>query len=81
MTGEYATVTLHFISGGIYAECEELDEGKMIAAGDGDAIMDFINEVDTYANPNTTFSLTEKGKEEVERLKQEEDEGDSEDQD
>lgn len=81
MTGEYATVTLHFISGGIYAECEELEEGKMIAAGDGDAIMDFINEVDTYTNPNTTFSLTEDGKEYVERLKQEGDEGDSEDQD
>lgn len=53
----------------------------MIAAGAGDAIMDFINEVDTYTNPNTTFSLTEEEKEYVERLKQEGDEGDSEDQD
>lgn len=61
MTGEYATIVLHLIPGGIYAECEDTDAGVMINKGDGNSIMQFINDVEDACDPDATFELTEKG--------------------
>jgi len=62
MTGENATAIFHFFDNGIYIECEDLDLGKFVSKGDGNAIMDILNEIDTYTDSNTRFTLTEKGK-------------------
>lgn len=68
MTGENTTAIFHFFDNGIYIECEDLDIGKFIAKGDGNAIMDILNQIDDVTNSNTTFVLTEKGKKVSENL-------------
>lgn len=65
------TAILHFFDNGIFIECEDLNIGKFINKGDGDSIMEIINDIDDFTNSNTTFSLTEKGKEEAEKLNKE----------
>lgn len=70
MTGEYATIVLHLLPGGIYAECEDTDAGVMIGKGDGNSIMQFINNVEDMCDPEATFELTEKGRAMVLREKQ-----------
>ncbi len=71
MTGENITATLHFFDNGIYVECEDLDIGKFITKGDGNALMDVINDIDDVTNSNTTFFLTNKGEEKADRLSKE----------
>ena len=68
MTGENTTAVFHFFDNGIYIECEDLDIGKFIAKGDGNAIMDILNQIDEVTDPYTTFVLTEKGKKVAENL-------------
>lgn len=68
MTGEKTTATLHFFEGGIFIECEDLDIGRFIKQGDGNALLEAVNEIDCLTDPNATFSLTEKGLEEYNRL-------------
>lgn len=68
MTGENATAIFHFFDNGIYIECEDLDIGKFVTKGDGNAIMDILNDIDNFTDPNTTFELTEKGKELLNKL-------------
>lgn len=68
MTGENATAIFHFFDNGIYIECEDLDIGKFVTKGDGNAIMDILNDIDNFTDPNTTFKLTEKGKELLNKL-------------
>ena len=75
--GKFATITLDLYKKGIRAYCEELSEDgdeyeEFIPRGDGQALMDFINEVDTFCNPETKFKLTEKGRKEAEKLKRQE---------
>lgn len=62
MTGERMSVIFHFFDNGIYIECEDLDIGKFVSKGDGNAIMEVLNEIEDYSDPNATFTLTEKGK-------------------
>lgn len=69
MTGEYATVVLHFYKAGIFAECEELDSGEFIPKGDGKALMKFLNDVDDCTDPEAKYVLTEKGMRMAEQLK------------
>lgn len=38
--------------------CEVLDIGKFVAKGDGNAIMDILNQIDDVTNSNATFILT-----------------------
>lgn len=68
MTGENTTAVFHFFDNGIYVECEDLDIGKFITKGDGNAIMDILNQIDEVTDPNATFVLTEKGKKVDENL-------------
>ena len=69
MTGENTTATFHFFDNGIYIECEDLDIGKFVAKGNGNAIMDILNQIDDVTNSSTTFTLTEKGKALLDKLK------------
>ena len=69
MTGENTTATFHFFDDGIYIECEDLDIGKFVTKGDGNAIMDILNQIDDVTNSNTTFVLTEKGNALLDKLK------------
>lgn len=45
-----------------YELCKVLDIGKFVAKGDGNAIMDILNQIDDVTNSNATFILTEKRK-------------------
>lgn len=67
MTGERISAIFHFFDNGIYIECEDLDMGKFVSKGDGNAIMEVINEIDENSDPNATFALTEKGKKMLEQ--------------
>lgn len=68
MTGENTTAIFHFFDNGIYVECEDLDIGKFVTKGDGNAIMDILNQIDEVTDPSATFVLTEKGKKAAENL-------------
>ena len=72
--GKFATITLDLYKKGIRVRCEELsddeeDYEEFIPRGDGQALMDFINSVEDICHPEARFSLTEKGKEEYDRLR------------
>lgn len=69
MTEENTTATFHFIDNGIYIECEDLDIGKFVAKGNGNAIMDILNQIDDVTNSSTTFVLTKKGEALLDKLK------------
>lgn len=49
--------------------CEVFDIGKFVAKGDGNAIMDILNQIDDVTNSNATFILTEKGNALLDKLK------------
>lgn len=68
MTGENTTAIFHFFDNGIYVECEDLDIGKFVTKGDGNAIMDIINSIDDVTDSSAVFKLTEKGKKIAENL-------------
>ena len=74
--GKFATITLDLYKKGIRAYCEELSEEgdefeEFIPRGDGNALMDFINEVEGICHPDTRFRLTEKGLLELEEKDEE----------
>ena len=60
MTVENTTAVFHFFDNGIYIECEDLDIGKFVTKGNGNAIMDILNQIDDVTNSSTTFVLTKK---------------------
>lgn len=62
MNGEIATIQLHLFPNGIYAECEETEDGTFIPIGDMKPLCEFINKVQGDCDPDATFVLTEKGK-------------------
>ncbi len=68
MTGENTIAIFHFFDNGIYIECEDLDIGKFVTKGDGNAIMDILNSIDAVTDSSATFKLTEKGKKIAENL-------------
>lgn len=61
MPGEYAQVTIHFFENGLFVVNENLDIGKFIPSGNGNALMDVLNEIDDIMNPESRFVLTEEG--------------------
>ena len=68
----YANINLELFKSGIHLTCEDTDEDEFIPKGNGDMLMDIINEIDALCNPDAIFTLTEKGKEYVEKLKENE---------
>ena len=69
MTGENTTAVFHFFDNGIYIECEDLDIGQFVTKGNGNAIMDILNQIDDVTNSSTTFVLTKKGEALLDKLK------------
>ncbi len=62
MNGETALIKIHLFPNGMYVECEALEDGKFIPLGDAKPLLDFINDVQEFYDPDTVFMLTEKGK-------------------
>ena len=65
----YATIKLKMFKGGLLFSCEEVNIEDIVPLGDGDRLMELINEVDDLCNPDATYVLTEKGGE-IKRRKQ-----------
>ena len=61
----YATIQLNIYKSGIMVSCEDTGDEIFINKNDGNLqpLVDFINKVDEECNPETTYTLTEKGKE------------------
>ena len=62
----YATITLKLSKAGIHAYCDDIDEdvfcprnGKV---SELQPLVDLINKVEEFCNPDTTFRLTDKAK-------------------
>ncbi len=70
MTGEYATITLHLFPGGMLAECEDTDESIVIPEGKAEPLIDFIDGVAAVTDPNATFAITDKGREEMKKMEE-----------
>ncbi len=68
MRGELAEISIHLFPNGMYVECEEIDDAKFIPQGDIQPLVDFINEVSAFTDPNATFQITGKGREHVKKL-------------
>lgn len=65
----YATIVLELFKSGMHVTCEETETDEFVPAGDGDKILDIINEIDDICDPDATFVITEKGKAYLEELK------------
>ena len=65
----YATIKLELFKSGIHLTCEETGADEFIPRGDASKLIEIINDIDILCDPNTTFSLTEKGKKYLEELK------------
>ncbi len=63
----YATITLELSKAGIHAYCEEIDEDCFCTNGNLEPLVKLINDAE-ICNPDTKFSLTDKGKREAKRL-------------
>lgn len=64
----YATIKLELRKAGIIATCEDIEEEVFIKHGDGNALIDFINNVEDICDPEATFQITEKGREYLKSL-------------
>ena len=69
--GKFATIRLDLFKHGIRAVCEDMSDGEetyeeFIPRGDGNALMDFINDVEFACDPDTRYVLTEKARKEME---------------
>ena len=63
----YATITLELSKAGIHAYCEEIDEDCFCTGGDLEPLVKLINDAE-ICNPDTRFSLTEKGRKSLNEL-------------
>ena len=57
-----ATIVLELFRSGIHLTCEDTGHDEFIPHGDGNKLIDLINEIEIETDPNTTYSLTAKGK-------------------
>lgn len=67
----YATIKLELFNSGIHLTCEETGADEFIPRGDADKLIETINDIDIICNPDTIFSLTEKGEKYLEELEKE----------
>lgn len=65
----YATITLELRKGGMFFICDETDTEVFVNDGDGNKLMDLLNETVAICHPDSRFSITEKGKEYLRQLK------------
>ena len=66
-----AVITLEVYNSGIHFMCDDIDEDDFIPIGDGNKLIELINKVQYETDPNATFALTEKGKELLNKLENE----------
>ena len=57
-----ATIVLELFKSGIHLTCEDTGHDEFIPRGDGNMLVDLINEIELDTDPDGTFSLTDKGK-------------------
>jgi hypothetical protein len=67
----YATIKLELFKSGIHLTCEETGADEFIPREDTDRLIEIISYIDIICNPDTIFSLTEKGKKYLEELEKE----------
>lgn len=68
MGATYATITIELSKAGLHAYCEELDEDVFCINGDLDPLVELINDAETFCSPDTEFSLTEKGRQNLDLM-------------
>ena len=64
----YATITIEMSKAGLHCICEDIEEDVFCINGDLSPLVELLQRVEDVCNPDTVFSLTEKGKEYVEKL-------------
>jgi hypothetical protein len=64
----YAKIELELYKSGMRVSCEDTGDETFIPRGNGNALMDFINNVDEICDPEATFVITEKGLKYLEEL-------------
>lgn len=57
-----ATIVLELFKSGIHLTCEDTGHDEFIPHGDGNKLVDLINEIEFGTDPDATFTLTDKGK-------------------
>lgn len=60
--GKFCTITLELYDNGMHFICDDADMDELIPQGDGNKLMELLNEASLRTDPDTTYSLTEKGK-------------------
>ena len=65
----YATITIEMSKAGLHRICDDIDEDVFCINGDLSPLVELLQRVEDVCNPDTVFSLTEKGKEYAEKLK------------
>ena len=65
----YATITIEMSKAGLHCICDDIDEDVFCINGDLSPLVELLQLVEYVCNPDTVFSLTEKGKEYAEKLK------------
>ena len=63
-----ATITLELFKSGIHLSCEETGTDEFIPNGDGNKLMEILNNIQDITDPDTRWGLTEKGKRLVQLL-------------
>lgn len=63
-----ATITLELFKSGIHLSCEETDTDEFIPNGDGNKLMEILNNIQDITDPDARWGLTEKGKRLVQLL-------------
>jgi hypothetical protein len=58
----YATIVLELFKSGMHVTCEEAEIDEFVPTGDGNKLMDIINDIDDICNPDAEFVITEEGK-------------------
>ena len=66
----YATIELYLHPAGVHLVCEDTGDDMFISRGDGDSILKAIDDIDIICDPETRFSLTDKGKQYLSELKE-----------
>ncbi len=66
----YATITIELSKAGLHAICEDLEEDCFCIDGNLSPLVELINKAETFCNPETRYSLTEKGREELKKIKE-----------
>lgn len=63
-----ATITLEMFGSGIHLLCDDTEHDEFIPYGDGNKLMEILNEIQDITDPNTVYTLTDKGREVAEAL-------------